>query len=174
MIKVAIGKYGEVNVEDITPIEMKLYCNKTHVALVIREAEQTLVKRWTYDSAMAETAFTFATGDPATTGFTYAKVMDPFATNPTLVGYKNDGVYTVVGSTVTKVPNTPSGITGMAINLVVGSNYTPGWVYRQSDDVCRNQLGKRVATITGDMNLGYYYQTHMISDAIEPIENIAN
>jgi len=167
-LKVYIGEYEVVSVGGVTPVEMKLYCNKTHVALVIREAEQTLVKQWTYNSAIDETAFTFTT-----TGFTYAKVMDPFATNPTLVGYKDDGVYTVVGATVTKVVDL-AGIKGMAVNLVVGANYTSGWVYKQADDVCRNQLGKRVATITGDMNLGYYYQTHIIGDAVEPIETIAD
>jgi len=164
-LKVYIGEYGIVSVGEVTPVEMKLYCNKTHVALVIREAEQILVKRWTYNSAIDETAFTFTT-----TGFTYAKVMDPFATNPTLVGYKSDGVYTLSNSVLTKAVSL-SGITGMAVNLVVGSNYTSDWVYRQSDGVCRNQLGRRVATITGDMNLGYYYQTHIISDVAENIED---
>ena len=162
-LMIALGNKTSQQIQGVAPIDYKVYCNKDYVAVILVEASQVIVERYTYSTTPVVTTTTFATST-----YTYCKVMDPFSTIPTLVGYKTDGVYTIVNSVETKVVSL-SGITGMAVNFVGGSKYSSDWIYRQSDGVCRNKLGKRVAGITGEMNLGYNFQTHIISDSIEII-----
>jgi len=143
-------------------IASKLYCSK-EVVLILEKADSVTITRYAYDSD----DFGYEPVTIFKTDYTYLKVMNPFSDAPTYVGYKTDGVYVNNTRVIEEV-----GIRGMAVNLVVNENYTPGWIYKQADGTCRDQAGHKVATITGDMNLGYLYQTYIINDKNENLTGV--
>jgi len=153
-----IGTSGSETIDYTDVIASKLYCDKAKIVLILEKVGSVAITKYPYGSN--ESMYHPVTISKA--GYTYLKVMNPFLETPTYAGYKTDGIY-VNGTRVVE----ETGILGMAVNLVVNNNYTTSWVYKQANGVCRDQAEHSVATITGNMNLGYLYQTHIISDAVE-------